>query len=258
MQAIYDWPIWISIVTIFLLSLGASELGFRYGRSHQVPESERAIVTTIRTSTIGLVALMLGFSFVITSGRFNDRSRLVNDEANAIGTCYLRAGLLVEPANSQIRTALRRYTDFRLASFERGIDPREFERLADSMHATLEVLWAGVTQAVGADRQLVIASQIVPAANEVIDLSATREWIRRFHMPPSVVWLLAMSIIVCGAMTGHALGEAGPRHVGLMLGFNLLIVMVAFVVLDFDRPRRGLIRVDQTPLIQLRESMRSS
>jgi hypothetical protein len=84
-----------------------------------------------------LVGLLLGFSFVITSSRFNERSRLVNDEANAIGTCYLRAGLLAEPANSQIRTSLRRYTDFRLTSFERGIDPREFERLADSMHATL-------------------------------------------------------------------------------------------------------------------------
>jgi hypothetical protein len=91
----------------------------------------------------------------------------------------------------------------------------------------------------------------------VIDLSATREWSRRFHMPPSVVWLLGLSIILCGAMTGHALGEAGPRHLGLMLGFNLLIVMVAFVVLDFDRPRRGLIQVDQSPLIQVQKSMRN-
>jgi hypothetical protein len=256
MQAIYEWPLWIPVVVILLLSLGASELGFRYGRSRQVSESERGIVTTIRTSTLGLVALLLGFSFAITSGRFNDRSRLVMEEANAIGTCYLRAGLVGEPASSQIRTALRRYIDFRLVSYERGLNAREFERLADSMHATLHDVWAGVTQAVSADRMLVIASQIVPAANAVIDLSATREWIRRFHMPASVVWLLGLSIILCGAMTGHALGEAGPRHLGLMLGFNLLIIMVALVVLDFDRPRSGLIRVDQTPLIQARESMR--
>ncbi len=257
MQAIYDWPIWIPAVTIFLLALGASELGFRYGRSHPVTESERGIVTTIRTSILGLVALLLGFSFAITSARFNDRSRLVMDEANAIGTCYLRAGLLGEPASSQIRTALRRYTDLRLISYERGTDSREFARLADSMHARLDELWLGVLQT-GADRQLVIASEIVPAANEVIDLSATREWSRRFHMPPSVVWLLGLSIILCTAMTGHALGEAGPRHVGLLLGFTLLIVMVAFVVLDFDRPRRGLIRVDQSPLIQLQKSLQTA
>lgn len=57
----------------------------------------------------------------------------------------------------------------------------------------------------------------------MIDLSATREWMRSFHMPPSVIWLLALSIILCGAMTGHALGEAGRRHMGLSLGLNLSI-----------------------------------
>lgn len=256
MHAIYEWPIWIPALAILLLSLGASELGFRYGRSYQVSESERAIVTTIRTSILGLVALLFGFSFAITSSRFNERSHLVMDEANAIGTCYLRAGLLGEPVTTQIRTALRHYTDLRLESYERGINSREFERLADSMHATLDELWTGVTNAVSTNREVALTSAIIPAANEVIDLSATREWSRRFHMPPSVIWLLGLSIILCGAMTGHALGEAGPRHAGLMLGFNLLIVMVALVVLDFDRPRRGLIRVDQTPLIQVQKSMR--
>ncbi|HEV2672516.1 MAG TPA: hypothetical protein VGU74_15590 [Gemmatimonadales bacterium] len=258
MHVIYDWPIWIPVLTILLLSLGAGELGFRYGRSRPLSESERDIVSTLRTSTLGLVALLLGFSFAITSSRHNDRSRLAMDEANAIGTCYLRAGLVAEPASSQMRAALRRYTDLRIESFERGLDPQEFERLAADMHAALDDLWTGVAHTVSADRQLALAAAIVPAANDVIDLSATREWMRRYHMPPSVVWLLALSIILCGAMTGHALGEAGQRHVGIALGLNLLILMVAFVVLDFDRPRRGLIRVDQTPLIQLRESMKAS
>jgi hypothetical protein len=258
MQAIYDWPLWIPLLGILALSLVASELGFRYGRSHQFSESERGIVTAIRTSTLGLVALLLGFSFAITSNRFSERSRLVMDEANAIGTCYLRAGLLADPASSQIRTALRRYIDWRVESFDKGRDRSEFARLADSMHVSLDELWTGVTTAVSADRNRALTSVIVPAANDVIDLSATREWMRRFHMPASVAWLLGLAIILCGAMTGHALGETGSRHVGLMLGFNLLIVMVALVVLDFDRPRHGLIRVDQTPLIKLQESMRTA
>ena len=255
MHAIYDWPIWIPVLVILLLSLGAGELGFRYGRAQEISETERDIVNTLRTSTLGLVALLLGFSFAITSNRFNERSRLVNDEANAIGTCWLRAGLVAEPARGEIRGALRRYTDLRIESFEQGLDPRVFARLADSMHATLATLWTGVTHAVSANPDLALASAIVPAANDVIDLSATREWIRTFHMPPSVVWLLGLSLILCGAMTGHALGQAGRRHVLLSLGLNLLILVVAFVVLDFDRPRRGLIQVDQTPLIQARAGL---
>jgi hypothetical protein len=254
MSAIYGWPIWIPVLVILLLSLGAGELGFRYGRSQEISDTERDIVNTLRTSTLGLVALLLGFSFAITSSRFNERSRLVNDEANAIGTCYLRAGLVGEPARGDIRAALRHYTDLRIESFEKGIDRRQFARLADSMHTALADLWAGVTRAVSANPSLAIASAIVPAANDVIDQSATREWMRTFHMPSSVVWLLGMSVILCGAMTGHALGQAGRRHVLLSLALNLLILVVAFVVLDFDRPQRGAIQVDQTPLIQVRAS----
>jgi hypothetical protein len=255
MQAIYGWPIWIPVLAILLLSLGAGELGFRYGRSQEVSDTERDIVNTLRTSTLGLVALLLGFSFAITSTRFSERSRLVNDEANAIGTCWLRAGLVAEPARGEIRAALRRYTDLRIESFEKGIDPREFARLADSMRATLATLWSGVTHAVSANAALAVATAIVPAANDVIDLSATREWMRTFHMPAAVVWLLGLSIILCGAMTGHALGQAKRRHVLLSLGLNLLILVVAFVVLDFDRPQRGVTRVDQTPLIRARAGL---
>ncbi|HWC75000.1 MAG TPA: hypothetical protein VG454_13775, partial [Gemmatimonadales bacterium] len=137
MDAIYDWPIWVLILAILLLSLGASEVGFRRGRALQATEGERDILTTIRTSTLGLVALLLGFSFAITSNRFNDRSRLVMDEANAIGTCYLRAGLVAEPARGQIRDALRRYVDLRIESYERGVDRKAFEQLATQMHGTL-------------------------------------------------------------------------------------------------------------------------
>jgi hypothetical protein len=259
MHLVYDWPLGVPIVLILLLSLSATELGYRYGRSQRASDSERDILSTIRTGTLGLVALLLGFSFAITSNRFNDRSRLVMDEANAIGTCYLRADLVAEPARSQMRDALRRYVDLRLESYERGLDAQEYTRTVNGMQTALDDLWAGVAAAVHADRQQALAVAIVPAANDVIDLSATRLWLRSFHMPASVVVLLALCIVICGAMIGHAVGEAGQdRHLGLSLGINVLIVMVAFVVLDFDRPRRGLIRVDQTPLVQVRESMRSS
>lgn len=258
MRIIYDWPVWVPLLLILLISLAASELGFRRGRAQQVTDSERDIISTIRTSTLGLVALLLGFSFAITSSRFNERSRLVMDEANAIGTCYLRAALVAEPARSEIRAALRRYTDLRLESFERGSDQREFERLAAQMRGTLDSLWVGVAHAVSVDRNVAHISAIIPAANDVIDLSATREWMRRYHMAPAVVLLMGLSIAICSAMIGHALGEGGRRRVVLSLGINLLIILVAFVVLDFDRPQRGLIRVDQTPLIQARESMNAA
>jgi hypothetical protein len=258
MHVIYDWPIWVPLLIVLLLSLAATEVGYRAARAHRLEQPEDSVLNTIRASTLGLVALLLGFSFAVTSSRYNERSRLVLDEANSIGTCYLRAGLLAEPASTQIRDALRRYTDFRIESYQRALDPKEFDRAVRGMQGALDDVWSGVSHAVSADRQLALTSEIVPAANAVIDLSATRLWLRSYHMPASVVWLLAFSIIICAAMLGNALGEAGRRRVSLALGLNLLIVLVAFVVLDFDRPHRGLIRVDQTPLIELRATMGGS
>jgi hypothetical protein len=257
MNGIYDWPLWVTVVVMLLLSRVATELGFRLGRAMRASKSEHMVVETIRAGTLGLVALLLGFSFAITSGRFNERSELVMDEASSIEACYLRADLVAEPASTQIRTALRRYMDFRLESYDVGLNRGEYQRSAGRMHGALDELWTAVVGAVNADRPRALASGIVPCANEVVHLSAKREWMRRFHMPAAVVVLLGLSIIICAAMIGHALGETGSRHVWLSLAVNLLIVMVAAIVLDFDRPRSGLIRVEQTPLIIVRDRMKS-
>ena len=97
---------------------------------------------------------------------------------------------------------------------------------------------------------------IVPAANEVIDLSSTRAWAGRNHLPGPVLVLLLASVLVSGLLLGHSSGQAGNRHAPLWLVSNLIFALVLFVVLDFDRPRRGLIRVDPTPLVELESTLR--
>jgi hypothetical protein len=93
------------------------------------------------------------------------------------------------------------------------------------------------------------------AANEVIDLSSTRAWAGRNHLPAPVLTLLLASVLVYSLLLGHSSGQAGRRHVGLWLASNLILALVMYVVLDVDRPRRGLIRVDQTPLVELESTI---
>src|SRR6185436_14676548 len=149
MHVIYDWPIWLLVLLILVLDMAASAAGYRLGsRRGRQADQPSGVVIGLRTSTIGFVALLLGFSFSITGGRFNERQHLVNDEANAIGTCYLRAGLLSQPARDHIRDALRRYTDSRLENFARGNTPHEYVRTSRAMAAALDDLWDGVGEAV--------------------------------------------------------------------------------------------------------------
>ncbi len=257
MNVIYNWPIWIVVVAILVLWFVASEIGFRLGSSRKADQAERrlAVATALKASVLGMVALLLGFSFSITSNRFSDRSRIVLEEANSIGTCYLRAGLLGESAKNRIRESLRRYTDARLEHFDKGLNPADYDRTLKLMREALNELWLAVSDSVKAEPDLVRTSQIVPAANAVIDLSATTEWATRNKLPGSVVVLLGICIVISGALIGHSSGETGKRNMGLWTALNILVVLIVFVILDFDRSRRGLIQIDHTPLVEARKSM---
>ena len=94
-------------------------------------------------------------------------------------------------------------------------------------------------------------------ANEVIDLSSTRTWANRNHLPDPVLALLLVSVVISSLLLGHSSGQAARRHPGLWLASNVVLALVLYVVLDFDRPRRGMILIDQMPLIELQASLES-
>lgn len=261
MDIIYELPPWLFSVGVLTFMFAANELGYRLGRAHETEESERSytVSTALKASIYGLIALLLGFSYSVTSSRFHERQRLVLDEANAIGTCYLRGGLLEKDqktasAGKRIRAALRTYTDLRLELYERALEPEQNQRISKAMDDELAELWSAVDDAF-AEPSMVIAAQIVPAANEVIDLSATRAWATHNHLSPPVIVLLAACMIVSSFLTGHSSGKAARRHVGLWIALNILVALVLFVILDFDRTRRGLIQINHAPLVELRQSM---
>ena len=254
---LYDAPTWAIVFGLLLASLAANELGFRYGRWHQGRESElsKTVSNTLKGSIFALVALLLAFSFSATSNRYDMRQRLVLDQANAVGTAYLRAGLLGEPARGEIREILRRYVDVRLEHFNAGYHTQRAEATQLAIEGLMSELWAQVEQQNAADAEVIRTSLIVPAVNEVIDLTSSRVWANRNHLPDPVLALLLGSVIVSSLLLGHSSGQAARRHPGLWLASNFVLALVLYVVLDFDRPRRGVILVDQTPLIELRESL---
>ena len=253
---LYDWPTWLITVGLFCGMSAANEIGFRLGRRSHLKETEssRSASASLKASVLGLVALLLAFSFSATTSRFDIRQRIVLDQANAVGTCYQRAGLLEDEARDQIRAILRSYVRVRLEHSAGGDEPVAVTRAGEEIDRLLAGLWSAVEDANRKHPETIRNSMIVPAANEVIDLSSTRTWANRNHLPDSVLILLLASVLVSGLLLGHSSGQTALRHVGLWLASNLILALTMFVVLDFDRPRRGLIRVDQTPLIELNAS----
>jgi len=257
MNLINEMPTWVCALGLLVLMFVANEIGFRLSRVWNARESERShsVSSSLKATIFGLVALLLGFSFSITSSRFQQRQSLVQDEANAIGTCYLRSGMLEEPHRGQIRQALRTYVDLRLEHFAKALNPTEFQRTTAEMNSALDDLWAGVAAGCLANHELARVSQIVPAANEVIDLSAKRAWTSQNHLPPSMLWLLGVCIVLSAGLTGHSSGQTEHRHVSLWIALNVLVLLVLYEILDFDRPRRGLIQVNHAPLVDVQKSL---
>ncbi len=255
--ALFGLPTWVIVTGLFVAMLAANEIGFRMASRSALGESERSLAASnmLKGSALGLVALLLGFSFSLTAGRHDMRRQVVLQEANAIGTCHLRAGLLNEPECGRIRDILRRYVGERLDYFESAIDDRLQPDEEAKLAALLNQLWEVVTEARTQGDEVVRTSQIVPAANAVIDLNATREWAAVSHLPISIFMLLMVSTGIGSLLVGHSSGQGGRRHVWLWLVTNSMFATVLFVVIDFDRPRRGLIRVDHGPLINLRDQL---
>jgi hypothetical protein len=232
---------------LLAILLVALEGGFRAGRRATGDSDSGAggQIGAIQGAILGLQGLLLAFSFGAAGSRFLERQALIVQEANAIGTAYLRADLLDEPYRSELRAALKRYTEHRLGvsrQLRTGLDPAalgEVERLHGRM-------WDAARAGVAARPASMIG--VLPPVNEVIDLHATRLAAGRIHLPPLVVGLLIGCSMLAVGTIGYGCGIGGARHAPLMVSLTVLIGVALWVTLDLDNPRGGLIQLSDAPL----------
>ena len=242
-------------MSLFIFILLANEVAYRIAR-RSAAKAEHGLssqTNAIQAGVLGLLALLLGFSFNMALQRFDARSTAAIEEANAIGTAWLRTGLLPQEAAAEVASLLSDYLDARLESG--GIDMANPARRAEVTARTLQLqtqLWQVVVDAVASDLPPAKVSLIVQALNQVIDEYGKRQGQLEKHVPEVVLMLLFVVFIVSGGILGAAAGLAGGRPVLATVSMAGLIVLVIFIVIDLDRPRRGLIQVDQSSMVALR------
>lgn len=234
-----------------LLVLAAGlELGFRVGR-RSVGGGEPAgggQLGAIQGAVLGLLGLLLGFSFGGAASRFMERQDLVLQEANAIGTAYLRADMLDEPHRSDLRTSLARYVAHRLelsATLRHGLKPEakgEISQLHDE-------IWRAASQ--GARARPATMEVVLPPVNEVIDLHSSRMAAGRKHLPVLVMGLLILCSALAMGVIGYGCGLSGRRNLLMTGSLAILIAASLWTTIDLDRPRAGLIQTSDAPLREL-------
>jgi hypothetical protein len=170
-------------------------------------------------------------------------------EANAIGTAWLRADLLEGAARDDLRGALADYAQSRLAAGAIPLtDP--VARLAEgkTSEAAFTRAWAFATAAARqAPNPATVA--LVTALNEVADSFSRRDAALNRHVPELVLLLLTATFLFLGWVLGYSSGLSGERPPTPLVVMVVLIVLLLTMILDLDRPRRGIIQVDQSSMI---------
>jgi hypothetical protein len=207
----------------------------------------------IVSGVLGLLALMLGFTLAMAVDRFESRRHLVLDEANAIGTAYLRSQLLAEPHRTRLSRLLVEYTDNRIVLATASRD--DLPRLLVKNDQYLTDLWAATSAAYDTIKYLDFSSSYLQAMNDLIDLDSARKAARLAHVPTEVLVVLAIYIVVTGGVLGYVL--IGPR--GQLAGAFLLMLLTGSLglIIDLERPTVGGIVESQAPMELLRKSLKS-
>jgi hypothetical protein len=235
----------------------ATELGFYLGRraASTTSDEARSQVNAIQGAILGLLALLLGFTFAMAMSRYETRKQLVLDEANAIGTTYLRTQLLPEPQRREIPDLLRRYVQVRLAFYEARADAEGIDAAKEANSRLQTQLWS-VAAALGErEPRAVTVALFIQSLNEVIDLHAKRLTALENHVPEIILILLYFVSIVGTGMIGYGCGLGKVRNFFVTVVSSILIAAVIVVIIDLDRPRRGLIRVSQQRMVELRDTL---
>lgn len=246
----------IPLIFILLVAVGLLiyEGGFRIGRWYQkrTPAEKEGATGMMVGSLLGLLALLLAFTVGMASDRFDARRKLNVDEANTIGTTYLRAGYLDEPYHTTIRDLLREYAPLQVFSQNTEVTQVNLERSRE----LLNQLWQQAEALARQNPESEMIALFIESLNEMIDTHETRMVASIYaRVPETILYVLIIGSILTVGMIGYNSGLQERRS---LTGAVVLVVIMAVVItliIDLDRPRDGLLVVSQQSYIDLQEAM---
>ena len=244
-------------VGLLFATLAMLEAGHRWGRRVAAKGIE-AEGGAVEGAVFALLGLLIAFTFSGAISRFDSRRELVAQETNAIGTAWLRIGLVPEREQPRLKELFRLYLDSRLATYRKISDSRRPDaELAETARLQNEIWKTAVAACRSADT-MTPCLLLLPALNEMIDITTTRAMAARIH-PPFVVFLMLGILALTSALVGgYSMAAAGRTHsLFYRIAFATVIAATVYVIIDIEYPRVGLIRVDSADsiLYDLRQTM---
>ncbi|WP_437985530.1 hypothetical protein [Sorangium sp. So ce117] len=247
-------PLWLLLGIVIVLLVLAVEGGYRLG-GYRLRRSEGeagAHVLALVTTTMGLLALVLAFTFGFAATRFEARKHMVVDEANAIETTYLRAGLLPGDRGAKVRALLRDYVASRLEGVRLG-NVEQAVRRSEELHREL---WKEAETAGRDHPSSPVVALFIESLNRTIELHTTRVNVAIRSGIPGVLWAALFAVAILNLMAvGYHAGLVKTRRSPTVATLVMSLSVVMLLTADLDRPQEGALQVSQQALNDLRRTM---
>ena len=247
MLDLYNYPLLMVFAVGLAVILAVTEIGWRLGVRAEGNGGSNLI--TLESAMLGLLALMIAFTFSLALSRFEARRDAVLNEANAIRTTALRARLLPEPHRTETLKLLREYVQIRLDIVRAGTSLAERMTVVDRSNAIQEALWQEAKAMAAKDKALIPTGHFIESLNLMIDDQGKRLAALRSRVPNIVLLALFAFAAVAGGFAGYVSGIEAKRARLPVYIMGLLVSSVIFLILDLDRPSAGFITNNQQPMI---------
>ncbi|MGE0093775.1 MAG: hypothetical protein AB7M05_19985 [Alphaproteobacteria bacterium] len=250
---LFSLPLPVIFIGSLVAILGVGEAGYWIGR--RAGPKGHGNVSVMESAALGLLALMIGFTFAMALARFDERRQAVVEEANAIGTAALRARLLPAPHAHDSIALFRDYVEVRLALTRKVATMEDLWAGIARSSEIQEQLWQQVRAVAAKDAGMVPTGLYIQALNEMIDNQEKRIAAVMNRIPPIVLFALYGIAAVSAGFTGYGSGLARERSRLPRCVTGIVVAGVILLIQDLDRPGAGFIRVSQMPMIHVSESL---
>ena len=234
---------WIAI-GIFLLILLTNWLGFRYRKFQEAKPAAETLegMGSMESSMLGLMALLLGFTFSMALSKFETRRQVIIEEGNDIGTAVLRADLFPDSIRTLLRADFKEYVEARISYYDAGVDADKIDSALKKTNFYSGRLWKRAAMLAQDDRYRTSNLQMIPALNSMIDIVSVRESGRKAKVPPFILTMLLILTLISSFLVGYGY-KGRRRNLVMTCMFSLMTAIALYLILELDRPRSGMLNV---------------
>lgn len=244
---LYKTPAWIIVILLFITMALIHWIGYRI----RIIETKRnkalsnEVIGSIVASLLGLLALLLSFTFNMASTRYDNRRLVILDEANTIRTSILRTDLYPDSLKTKLKSDLKDYLESRIYYYTSVVDTFDIDKANKDSEKIFQKIWIKVNQDAKNETNFVRSQQMIPALNDMINMVSKRDAVKNATVPNPVYWLLFIIILFASFTTGYSNIGKQKNHV-LAVIFSVSVMLTVYLILNLDRPRRGITNMNNT------------